>query len=159
MCHDLLFGHHDRDYRCRAAFLLRWFARVVLAFMRISYDGDVLVERVVGKDVQEADVDNTAHWWMTIHRGHARAVYFDRKATRQILFDLKEMGRPPLDLASTGWHHMLNASQDRPEEEVSVPSAELEKCQFCADKRTKHISAGPGGRSPAALGDGACSPS
>ena len=137
MMHDLLNGHHDRDYRCRAAFLLEWFNRVVLAFMRISYDGDVQVERVIGSQVQPDDVERTAHWWMTIHRGHARAVFFSKKETVRILSDLRDMGRPPMDLFSSGWDHMINASQDS-REEPSVPSADLEKCQFCVEHKHKH---------------------
>ena len=56
--HDPVHPDHDRDFRGNASLPTQEFQHVVLCFLRISYDGEAVAERMIGAKVPRESVDD-----------------------------------------------------------------------------------------------------
>jgi hypothetical protein len=127
--HDNLHLHHDRDFRGLALLDLKALADKVLCFIRISYTGDVSLERIVGPEVPEGSEDKATLLWFTVHCGHMRTLFVTPDDARRILHDLDELGSQVLEIRALGWVELLRKSDLGPE----VSARTLEDCPRCAE--------------------------
>jgi hypothetical protein len=127
--HDNLRLHHDRDFRGLALLDIRALANKVLCFVRISYTGDVSLERIVGPEVPEGSEAHAPCLWFTVHCGHMRALFVTPADAQRILSDLDELGSQVLEIRALGWLELLRTSDLGPE----VARTTLEDCPRCAE--------------------------
>ena len=78
--HDALQPHHDKDFRCLAAFPVRAFRRTTLRVWRVNHWGQLEIDTVLPPEPSQRECA------VLIHRGHMRALHApSRSAAGELL--------------------------------------------------------------------------
>ena len=77
--HDVLFPHHNKDYRSLCAFPLPALAGLVFNFIRVDSLGRANLESVTGS----AAGPDAPQAWFLIHRRHMRLIHDEGRLDRQ----------------------------------------------------------------------------
>ena len=95
--HDFVNYHHDKDYRCLAAFPPKLYEGVSLHIVRMDLTGGLTVEVIEGSQCQES----SPKVWLLVSKGHMR-----------LLTKPKGAPEPPIvrEVVAAGWGGPLRSS-------------------------------------------------
>ena len=116
--HDVLKGHHDKDYRALAVFPIQDLETTRVLVVRVDYKGDILLEAIAGTQW----VDGGRDLWALIWKGHMTLlVPPDRQTADDLMKDIEPYVTPCL-----GFHYFWHQRHDQP-----LTSPGIAPCRLC----------------------------
>ena len=100
--HDILRPHHDRDFHQWATHPRRTLETHVLVVIRMTYDGTLYGDRIVGRRVPDGAVDQAASVRFVIHCGHMRHLVVRPAMAKRLLALFRHRKVEVVDVVASG---------------------------------------------------------